>query len=59
MAYTQALSLAGANPGQVNMVTLQQKLQSLNPVPARELAGAAQAETPVAPDPATQTAEEQ
>lgn len=37
LAYTEALSLAAANPGQVNMMTLQQKLQSLNPVPAREL----------------------
>jgi predicted negative regulator of RcsB-dependent stress response len=36
-AYTEALSLAGANPGQLNLRTLQQKLQSLSPVPAREL----------------------
>ena len=58
-AYTQALSLAGANPGQVNLVTLQQKLQSLNPVPARDLAAAAQAEVPAAPGPAAPIPEEQ
>ena len=44
-AYAQAMSLAGTTPGQVNLVSLQQKLQSLNPVPARDLAAGA-AETP-------------
>ena len=37
LAYADALALAAANPGQVNLATLQQKLQSLNPVPQREL----------------------
>lgn len=37
LSYTEALSLAAANPAQVNLATLQQKVQSLNPVPAREL----------------------
>jgi predicted negative regulator of RcsB-dependent stress response len=59
VAYMQALSLSGANPGQVNMVTLQQKLQSLNPVPARELAAAGQAEAPVEAGPAVQSLEDQ
>ena len=43
-AYTQALSLAGANPGQVNLAILQQKLQSLTPVPAREAGQSANVE---------------
>ena len=34
-------SYQASNPGQVNLQTLQQKLQSLNPVPARELVPAA------------------
>ena len=38
LAYTQALALAASNPGQLNLAALQQKLQSLSPVPARELA---------------------
>ena len=58
-AYTQAMSLAGANPGQVNLVTLQQKLQSLNPVPARGLLPAAAADVSPDPDPVGQVAEEQ
>lgn len=37
LAYSEALSLAASNPGQVNLLALQQKLQSLNPVPARDL----------------------
>lgn len=41
LAYSEALSVAASNPGQVNLQTLQQKLQSLNPVPARELVPAA------------------
>lgn len=49
LAYTEALSLAVANPGQVNMMSLQQKLQSLNPVPARELELSA-ADTPAQVD---------
>ena len=41
LAYTQALALAASNPGQLNLVALQQKLQSLTPVPPRELAQSA------------------
>ena len=37
LAYAEALTLAAANPGQVNLATLQQKLQSLSPIPQREL----------------------
>lgn len=47
LAYSEALSLAAANPGQVNLAILQQKLQSLSPVPARELAAPA-VEMPIA-----------
>ena len=36
-AYTQALMTAAASQGQVNMRMVEQKLQSLNPVPARTL----------------------
>ena len=36
-AYTQARSLAAGNQGQVNMPALEQKLQSLTPVPARTI----------------------
>lgn len=36
-AYTEALMLASGSQGQVSMQTVQQKLQSLNPVPARAL----------------------
>jgi predicted negative regulator of RcsB-dependent stress response len=58
-AYTQAMSLAGANPGQVNLATLQQKLQNLTPVPARDLSTSVEAQTPLDPDPLEQAAEEQ
>ena len=37
LAYSEALALTATSPGQVNLATLQQKLQSLNPVPQREL----------------------
>ena len=37
-AYSDARTLAGAEAGQINLVTLEQKLQSLNAEPARELA---------------------
>lgn len=49
MSYAEALSLAAVNPGQVNLVTLQQKVQALSPVPARELA-IPEVETPEAVD---------
>lgn len=38
-AYTEALALAAASQGQVNLQVVQQKLQSLNPVPASDLEG--------------------
>jgi len=38
LSYAEALSLAAVSPGQINLATLQQKLQALSPVPARELA---------------------
>jgi predicted negative regulator of RcsB-dependent stress response len=36
-AYNQALMLAASSQGQLNMPALEQKLQSLNPVPARTI----------------------
>ena len=36
-AYNDAKTLAGADAGQINLVTLEQKLQSLNAQPAREI----------------------
>lgn len=47
-AYTQALMMAGNSQGQVNIPMVQQKLQSLSPVPARSL-DAPEAEPVVAP----------
>lgn len=48
-AFTQALMLASASQGQVNLQTVRQKLQSLSPVPARTLAtGPVDSETVIA-----------
>ena len=49
LSYAEALSLAAVSPGQINLATLQQKLQALSPVPARELA-IPEVETPEAVD---------
>ncbi|MEH6636360.1 MAG: tetratricopeptide repeat protein [Halioglobus sp.] len=46
-AYSSALALAISSQGQVNMPALQQKLQSLDPVPARSFEAAGQAQSPV------------
>jgi len=42
-AYTNARMLAGGDQGQVNLPSLEQKLQSLTPVPARSIEGPGQA----------------
>ena len=44
-AYSKALALAGGESGRVNLPALQQKLQSLVPVPARSIEIEPSAET--------------
>lgn len=48
-AYNAARMASVANPGQVNLATLEQKLQSLNPVPPTPVDGAGVVEAPPAP----------
>lgn len=47
-AYSKARMATVANPGQVNLATLEQKLQSLNPVPPAPVDGAGVVEAPPA-----------
>lgn len=47
-AYTDALALMGADGSQLNLVTLNQKLQSLNPIPARAVVVATEEDTEAA-----------
>jgi hypothetical protein len=49
-AYTEARALAGAEPGAPNLATLEQKLQSLNPVPGAPISAADTQADPVAGD---------
>lgn len=46
-AYTDALTLMGPEANQLNLVTLNQKLQSLNPIPARATVVANEVDTEV------------
>jgi predicted negative regulator of RcsB-dependent stress response len=47
VAYNQARMLAGSGQGQINMPALEQKLQSLNPVPASTFGAAAEVQPEV------------
>jgi predicted negative regulator of RcsB-dependent stress response len=47
VAYNQARVLAGSGQGQINMPALEQKLQSLNPVPASTFGAAAEVQPEV------------
>lgn len=46
-AYNQARMLAASSQGQINMPALEQKLQSLNPVPARTIEASVQVQSEV------------
>ena len=50
-AYLAARMQAATNPGQVNLMTLEQKLQSLTPVPARDISAADAADASAATQP--------